>query len=274
MSYMMRYSQLTALTLVATALALGGCKKQDEEANTAGYQQGQPGYGQPPPGQPGYGQQPPPGYGQPPPGQPGYAQQPPPGYAPQPGYPPAQGQPQYPPPTPGYAPPPPPQAQPAPPAQPAPGGFPGFPGAAPPSAGGGTAQALDPAAAGIVTSVMSQLASSQIPPGAKPVGSAVAGNFQTGQTLEVRTQLQPGKCYSVVGVAVPTVTELNLQLLAETPIPGAAPVLATDQDTGPQAVLGKKPNCYRWSLPFAATVKLVVQVAGGQGLAAAQLYEK
>lgn len=106
------------------------------------------------------------------------------------------------------------------------------------------------------------------------MGSAIVGNFQAGQTLEVQAQMQPGKCYSVVGAAVPTVTELNLQLVAVMPIPGTAPTLAQDQDTGPQAVLGKKPNCYRWSLPFAASVKLVVQVAAGQGLAAAQLYEK
>lgn len=259
----MRHTSLTALAVVAASLAFGGCK-QDEPANTAGYQQSQPGYGQPPPGQPGYGQ---PGYGQPPPGQPGYSQPPP-------------GQPGYSQPPPGAAPAPypsqgQPPSQPAPGAAPAPGGIPGWPPpAAAPAGGGGSAQALDPAAASVVSGIMSQLAGGQIPPGAKPVGSALVGNFQAGQTLEVQTQLQPGKCYSVVGVAIPTVTELSLQLVAVSPIPGTAPTLAVDQDTGPQAVLGKKPNCYKWSLPFAAPVKLIVQVTAGSGLAAAQLYEK
>ena len=34
--------------------------------------------------------------------------------------------------------------------------------------------------------------------GSKPVGSALAGNFQQGQFLESQIQLQPGKCYTVV----------------------------------------------------------------------------
>jgi hypothetical protein len=53
-----------------------------------------------------------------------------------------------------------------------------------------------------------------------------------------------------------------------------APIMAQDQDTGANAVLGRKPNCYKWPMPLAAPVKVVVTVAGGSGLAAAQVYEK
>ena len=110
--------------------------------------------------------------------------------------------------------------------------------------------------------------------GAKPVGSAIVGNFQTGQTLEGQLQLQPGKCYTVVAAGVPPVTEVNLQLVAVMPIPGMVPILAQDSDQGPQAVVGKKPNCYKWPMPVGAPVKVILTVAGGSGIAAAQVYEK
>ncbi len=93
-------------------------------------------------------------------------------------------------------------------------------------------------------------------------------------TLEQQIMLQPNKCYSVVAVGMPPISELNVQILAVTIIPGMAPVLATDQDTGASATLGKKPNCYKWALPLPAAVKVVVTAAGGQGVAAAQVFEK
>jgi hypothetical protein len=39
-------------------------------------------------------------------------------------------------------------------------------------------------------------------------------------------------------------------------------------------VLGRKPNCYKNPAPFALPVKMVVEAAGGQGVIAAQVYEK
>ena len=44
--------------------------------------------------------------------------------------------------------------------------------------------------------------------------------------------------------------------------------------TGAQAVLGEKPNCFKWAWPIPAPVKVVVGVTSGQGLAAAQLFGK
>jgi hypothetical protein len=52
------------------------------------------------------------------------------------------------------------------------------------------------------------------------------------------------------------------------------PILAQDGDQGPQAVLGRKPNCYKWPMPVGAPVKVILTVAGGSGIAAAQVYEK
>ncbi|MFZ5889853.1 MAG: hypothetical protein ACOY0T_02205 [Myxococcota bacterium] len=168
-----------------------------------------------------------------------------------------------------------------------PGGVAGAPGTVPttvptvgtptggaPGGAGGSAQALDAAAATVVAPVLNELAKAQTVAGSKAVGAALVGNFQTGQTLQGQIQLQPNKCYTVVATALPPVTELNVQLLAATVIPNLNPVLATDSDTGPTAVLGRKPNCYKWAFPLPAPAKVVIQVAAGAGLAAAQIYEK
>ncbi|HEY2407791.1 MAG TPA: hypothetical protein VGI10_17405 [Polyangiaceae bacterium] len=135
-------------------------------------------------------------------------------------------------------------------------------------------QATDPAVAAAIQPVLTQLGASQVVAGSKPLGTAVVGNVGPGQTLESQLMLQPNKCYSVVAAGAPTITELSVQLVAVTILPGLAPVLATDQDTGPTAVLGKKPNCYKWALPVPVAAKIVVQASGGQGPAAAQAYEK
>lgn len=157
---------------------------------------------------------------------------------------------------------------------------PGAPGALPPTALPPTEPAaplatpIDPSMAAAVQPVLTQLASTKAPAGAKPIGSLMAANFQTGQQLEAQVQMEPGKCYTVVGAALPPVAELDLKLIAVTPLAGMAPVLAVDNTTGAQAVLGEKPNCFKWAWPIPAPVKVVVGVTSGQGLAAAQLFGK
>jgi hypothetical protein len=149
-----------------------------------------------------------------------------------------------------------------------------LPPTSPPAASGGLAQVIDPGAAAMVQPILNQMAKSFTVAGSKPVGSLLVGNFQTGQTLEGQVQLQPQKCYTIVGTALPPVTELNLQLVAVTPLPNLNPVLATDSETGPTAVIGKKPNCYKWPFPLPAAAKVIAQVSAGSGLAALQVYEK
>jgi hypothetical protein len=184
----------------------------------------------------GYGQQP--GYGQP---QPGYGQ-PQPGQ-PQPGY----GQPQ---PTATAAPPP--TGQPA-------------------GASGGSAQPLPAGAAGVAAPLLQGLAS-QHTAGMRPDGEAFAGNFQQGQTLEQAFQLQPGRCYTVVGVGM-GISELDLQIvLHQPPLPPYE--AARDQGTGPQAVLGASGQCFKNPLPIGGPAKVIMTATGGSGLAMAQIYSK
>ncbi|HET7545858.1 MAG TPA: hypothetical protein VFK05_38585 [Polyangiaceae bacterium] len=140
---------------------------------------------------------------------------------------------------------------------------------------GPAATPLDPATAQVVTSLIAPLAASAAAPGAKPVGAAIAGNFAQGQSLESTVQMNPGKCYTIIGAGVPTITNLDIQLVPSIAIPGMpAAVVAADSSQGSTAIVGQQPNCYKWALPMGGTMKVVVSVSGGQGMAAAQLYEK
>jgi hypothetical protein len=140
---------------------------------------------------------------------------------------------------------------------------------------GPTATPLDPATAQVVTSMIAPLAASAAAPGAKPVGAAIAGNFGQGQSLEQTVQMNPGKCYTIVGAGVPTITNLDIQLVPSIAIPGMpAAVVAADSTQGPTAIVGQQPNCYKWALPMGGTMKVVVSVSAGQGMAAAQVFEK
>jgi hypothetical protein len=147
-----------------------------------------------------------------------------------------------------------------------------MPGAAP---SGPSAQQLDPSAGAAATAILGQLSTGSIQPGAKPLGSAIVGNFQQGQTLESQLQLSPGKCYTVVAAGVPPVTGVTVQLLPVSPIPGLPMLAQSEAPTAPgQAVLGRKPNCYKWPFPVGAPVKVVISATTGSGLIAAQVYEK
>ena len=139
---------------------------------------------------------------------------------------------------------------------------------------GPVATPVDAAMAAAATPLLQPLANEHIVSGAQPVGSAIAGQFQQGQSLEHQIQMQPGKCYTIVAAGAPPVADITLQLVPVTPIPGMQPVLAQDQDQGPTAVIGKKPNCFKWAFPAPAVMKLIMTVSSGQGVAAAQVYEK
>jgi len=135
-------------------------------------------------------------------------------------------------------------------------------------------QKLDPSAGLAIKPILDQLAKSETQVGAIPVGETLVGNFATGGSLDVPLQLNPNKCYTIVAVGLPPVTDVNIEITLVTPLPGMNPVLAIDQEAGPQAVLGKKTACYRWAFGMSAPAKLVVKVPGGSGLVAAQAYEK
>ena len=149
----------------------------------------------------------------------------------------------------------------------------GIPGVAT-TASGPSAQPLDPTAAQAATQLITPLGG-QHAPGAKAVGSAIAGNFQQGQTLEAQVQMNPGKCYTVIGVGLPPVTNLDISLVPALPIPGLpAATMAADNTVGSTAIVGDKPNCFKWAFPMSGMMKVVMTVSQGSGVAAAQVFEK
>jgi hypothetical protein len=100
------------------------------------------------------------------------------------------------------------------------------------------------------------------------------GLLGTGQTSEMTLSMAPGKCYTIIAVGLPPVSEVNIQLLPATTVPGMQAALGEDQMVGPRAVVGKTPNCFKWPLPVAGAARIVTTVAAGQGLVATQIYEK
>jgi hypothetical protein len=251
-----------SLSLVVSLVAIGtsACGSKDPQpAQQPGAYGAQAGY----PQQPGAYPQQPGAYPQ----QPGMAPQPgQPGAAPQPGFPQQPGQP-----APGQ------------PGQPAPGqpgaspfpGIPGFPAPAPAGGGGasgGSAQALDPNLAALAVGPLTLFANSEAPGMAKD-GPIIAGNFQTGQTLEAPFTFQPGKCYTLVAQGAGP-SSIGLEMQYVTPLPGLAPSIGRSSQTGAQASIGGKANCLRPISPFPAQAKFIVTAKAGAGVIAAQLFSK
>ena len=138
-----------------------------------------------------------------------------------------------------------------------------------PATAGGSAQQVDVSMAAAVQPIVQQLGKTQAVPGSKPMGSLIVANFNQGQTFEQTIQLGANKCYTVVAVGGPGINEVNVKFLP----PVVSMIIAQDQGTGPQAVLGPNPNCWK-SGPIAAPMRLILEVPQGQGLVAAQVYEK
>jgi len=139
---------------------------------------------------------------------------------------------------------------------------------------GAEAVRLDTNAAAGAVQMLTPLVATYVPEGAMPVGRLVAGQFAQGQSLQEPVTLKPGACYTVVAIAAAPVSELDIALTPAIPIPGFNPTAAKDSETGLVATIGKKPSCFKWALPAAGSMTLTVTVAGGQGVAAAQVYEK
>jgi len=103
-------------------------------------------------------------------------------------------------------------------------------------------------------------------------GPAIAAQFQQGQVFEQSFQLQPGRCYTVVGVGL-GITELDVEIVVHQP-PAPEWLAATDQMTGPHAIVGGGNNCFKNPLPVGGPAKVRLKATGGAGVAMAQIYSK
>ncbi|MEZ4440474.1 MAG: hypothetical protein R3B72_15360 [Polyangiaceae bacterium] len=145
----------------------------------------------------------------------------------------------------------------------------GTPTGTPTGTSSGSATPLAPAAAAMASPILRELAAREVA-GAKEDGSAFAGSFTAGQVLEQPITLQPGRCYSVVGIGI-GIEELDAEIVIHQP-PAPEFVAAQDQTTGPQAVLGGGQSCFKNPLPIAAPAKVRVRATRGNGVALAQIY--
>lgn len=112
------------------------------------------------------------------------------------------------------------------------------------------------------------MAASHLPAGARQMGAPFAGQFAEGQILERKVQLTQGKCYTVMAAGLPPIVEVNLELYEE----GAAEAAVKDSTLGLQAVLGSREQCF--SPQKSGPYQLVLSVERGQGVAAAQVFQK
>jgi hypothetical protein len=134
---------------------------------------------------------------------------------------------------------------------------------------------LDAVGAQAASAMVDAIAATRLGASVRRVGPVLAGNFTTGQGLERDFEAAPGKCYSVVGAGLPPVAEVQLKLVLVPARPGSPmAVLAEDKTAGPEAVLGAPPRCFKWAAPLAATLRLVLKVSQGQGVAGAHIYEE
>ncbi len=142
-----------------------------------------------------------------------------------------------------------------------------------PANSGGQATPMAPAAAMGADVILGGLATQEAP-GAQAEGTAFAGQFTEGQTLEQPVNLQPGKCYTIVAASLGGVQELDVMIQGQIP-PFPPATLAQDNGTGPNATLGgKAAGCWKNPSPLAIPAKIVLRVTHGSGMAAAKVYVK
>lgn len=132
---------------------------------------------------------------------------------------------------------------------------------------------IEPALQQAALAVLNEIAIREAP-GGKPVGETRVALLGTNQTAEQTVTLKPGKCYTVIASGMLPIAEVNVQMYPDLGAAGVNLVLAQDQTTGPQAVLGQGANCYKWALAAEGRVRIVTTVAAGAGIVATQVYEK
>jgi hypothetical protein len=121
-----------------------------------------------------------------------------------------------------------------------------------------------PAGAAVLSSPMLKGTAQKETAGMTEDGGAFGGTFQEGQILEHPFHIQPGRCYTVVGLVA---------IVVHQP-PAPEWLAASDATTGPHAILGGGGNCFKNPFPVGAPAKVRLKASGGQGVAVAQIYAR
>jgi len=119
-------------------------------------------------------------------------------------------------------------------------------------------------------------------PKMEQLGALVCGVVGEGQTVSGPTfMLEQGYCYTVLGNALPNVSELDVAISVDLTggvlppaMAGMQPQIAVDNTTGTSAAINPGKDCYQWVLPIPAAVKLTVKPRMGSGPVSAQVYRR
>lgn len=142
---------------------------------------------------------------------------------------------------------------------------------APQPASGGMATPLPPIMGVGVAPVLKGTAEKETS-GMTAEGQSVVASFMQGQHHDMDFQLQPGRCYTVVGVGM-GVHELDIQVVVNQP-PAPESVLAQDDRTGPHSVVGGSGRCHQTTSPIPLPVKIRTTATTGSGIVMVQVYSK
>src|SRR5580658_6154889 len=137
----------------------------------------------------------------------------------------------------------------------------------PPTTQGPSATPLDPATLAAATIALNADAALEAPKmGAE--GTPLAGTFQEGQVLEQPIMIMPGKCYTFIAASTggPGPQELEIQLVAQSIIPGLVPMMGEQKGAAGKVVLGKGTGCIKLALlPIGVPSKWVIKAIRGSG---------
>ena len=136
---------------------------------------------------------------------------------------------------------------------------------------GNRAMVLPPAAGAIVGPTLKGAAQSETR-GMSEDGPAVVASFMQGQVHEQEFMIQPGRCYTVVGIGL-TVVELDIVVVVNQP-PAPEAIIAQDDRTGPQSVVGGAGRCTTSTSPVPLPVKIRTTATKGSGVVMTQVYSK
>jgi hypothetical protein len=131
---------------------------------------------------------------------------------------------------------------------------------------GGGVPGADPLSAGI------QYNAQQNAPGMRADGSPVKLTLSQGQTGEGQITMAAGKCYTLVGAAMPGVLDVTVK--ATYPAPMQAQVLGQNAQGGPMPVVFAKDQCFKNPAPIGMPLRIEVTMKSGSGQVAIQPYSK
>jgi len=133
----------------------------------------------------------------------------------------------------------------------------------------------DPAVSMLMAPQLAVFANSQAS-GMRKEGDAVGANLQEGQALEQIVMLQPGKCYTVVGLGLPMIQDMSITMVPSIPISGFPDLMVLSQSLTPgsQVTMAPSPNCYKHVAPLPIQAKVVIRAKAGSGPVGAQVYVK